>query len=209
MHTITFSLILWCTCGNERRDYQIEKSVKQIETCLIAGERKKKKMTKVVLPLLSQTASGQFAHSMVFDKRNYVRKYVVPANPKSVAQMTVRNRLGDIQRELKALGIILRPQVKLSLGARWNSLIISDLLNDEAAKWIADTATYTAFQAGEKTAWEGADPAVGNVNIAGLVFFLVAKSFYDVCLRIGGDGLIVMPDHDTAVATAAEWVAVA
>jgi hypothetical protein len=69
--------------------------------------------------------------------------------------------------------------------------------------------TYNAFQSGEKTAWEGKDPAIGNVNTAGLVFFLVAKSFYDVCLRISGDGLITQPDHDTSTATEAEWVAVA
>ena len=165
-------------------------------------------MTKVINPLLSGSASGQFGHMMTFDKRGYVRKYVVPSNPQSVEQMVVRNRLGDIQRELKVLGTELRPLVKISLGARWNSLIISDLLADEGAKWIALAAEYAAFQAGEKTTYEGADPAIGLVNGAGLFYYLVATSFYDVNLRIGVDGLIAMPEHDNAVASVAEWVEV-
>jgi len=164
-------------------------------------------MAKVINPLLSGSASGQFGGMMTFDKRGFVRKYVIPANPQSVAQMTVRNRLGDIQRELKLLGTTLRADVKLALGARWNSVIISELMANESAKWIADAVTYNAFGGSNKTAWASEDIATGNVNAVGLVFFLVAKSLYDVCLRIGGDGLITQPSETGSATTGSEWVA--
>ena len=35
-------------------------------------------MAKVINPLLSGSASGQLGHMMTFDKRGFVRQYVVP-----------------------------------------------------------------------------------------------------------------------------------
>jgi hypothetical protein len=166
-------------------------------------------MAKVTNPLLSGSASGQFGRQMVFDKRGFVRQYVTPANPQSVDQMTVRNRLGDIQRELKILGTDLRPQVASLLGYRWNSLIISEALNNNGAKWVSLAAVYAAFTAPQKSDWESADDAVGNVNTDGLVFYIVAKCFYDVCLRIGGDGLITAPTADNSSTISSEWQAAA
>lgn len=164
-------------------------------------------MAKVIAPLLSAQASGQFAHAMTFDKRGFVRKYVVPYNPQTTDQMTVRNILGDIQRELKALGATLRPQVKLALGYRWNSVIINDLMANNHAKWDALVTAYGAFSGPNKTAWAGADPGLGLVNPAGEAFYIVAKSFYDTCLRTGGDGLITEPIETTAVTNGGEWIA--
>lgn len=164
-------------------------------------------MAKVINPLLSGTASGQFGQMMTFDKRGYVRKYVIPANPQSVAQMTVRNRMGDIQRELKMLGTTMRVDVRAALGARWNSLIIGEITANDGAKWDDLEVAFTAFGATPKTNWGTADPATGLVNTAGLVFYIVAKALYDVCLRIGGDGLITEPIESTFTTNAGEWVA--
>ncbi len=164
-------------------------------------------MAKVINPLLSGSASGQFGGQMTFDRRGYVRKYVVPANPKSAGQMAVRGKLGDIQRELKLLGPILRAQLKSGLGYRWNSLIVSELMANGSAKWTALTTTYNAFSAGEKTAWATADTAVGLVNTDGLVFYLVSKALYDVALRITGDGMIPAPVAANSAAVASDWTA--
>lgn len=164
-------------------------------------------MAKVINPLLSGSASGQFGGMMTFDKRGYVRQYVIPANPQTVGQMAVRNKMGDIQRELKALGTTMRADLRLALGARWNSVIIGEIMANDSAKWTDLAAAYDLFAAGEKTAWEGADVATGNVNAAGLVFFIVAQSLYDVALRIGGDGLITDPAAANSATIAGEWVA--
>jgi hypothetical protein len=163
-------------------------------------------MAKVTAPLLSMTASGQLGRAIVFDKRGHVRNYVVPTNPKTVAQMALRNRLGDTQRELKELGLVLQPQLKAALGYRWNALIVGEVMRDDQAKWTAYLAEWTAFQAGEKTAWEGADPGVGLVNAVGSTFYIVAKCLYDVALRVGGDGLITEPAAANAATVGAEWI---
>jgi len=51
-------------------------------------------VAKTVAPLLSFDAGGQIAKTQVYAKwkgRPYVRRYVVPANPKSTEQMLTRN----------------------------------------------------------------------------------------------------------------------
>lgn len=166
-------------------------------------------MAKTINPLLSGSVSGQIGHMMTFDKRGYVRQYVIPSNPKSVAQMTVRNTLGDIQRELKWLGTKLRGELKAGLGYRWNSLIISELMATEMAGLIALEAEFTAFQAGEKTSWEGKDEAAQVLLDKGSAFYCVATAVYDVASRLGATITLTLPDHDTFTATNTEWKAVA
>lgn len=51
-------------------------------------------MSRTVAPLLSFEASGQIAKTQVYSKwkgRPYVRRYTVPANPKTSSQMETRN----------------------------------------------------------------------------------------------------------------------
>jgi hypothetical protein len=162
-------------------------------------------MAKVIAPLLSASASGQFAHAMTFDKRGYVRKYVKPFNPQLPEQMQYRNVLGDIQRELKQLGLVLRPQVKLALGYRWNTKVIAELTGAEQATWLAHLATFDDFTTG-KAAWVSNDPGLGLVTDPGGPFYAVARAFYDVCLRVSGDGLIDEPVESNAATIAAAWI---
>jgi hypothetical protein len=164
-------------------------------------------MAKVVMPLMSGQASGQFAQTMVFQKNGVVREYKVPANPNTVAQQGYRNRLGDIQRELKTLGVVLRTSLPADLGSHWNSLIIKEICENEAAYWIAKKAVYDAFQAGEKTNWGTADTALGLVNEDGACLFIVSLALYDVTQRITGTASIPLPEHDSAAAVGAAWVA--
>jgi len=166
-------------------------------------------MAKVVMPLLSGQASGQFAGAMVFQKNGVVREYVIPDNPNSELQQAVRNRLGDIQRCLKTLGAELRVDLPAHLGSHWNALMISDILNNDAAYWIAKKAIYDAFQSGEKTAWAAADPGLGYVNDDGFLLYVCAVELYDITLRIWGTADIVLPVHDNAATIGAAWIAAA
>src|SRR5258707_19172 len=117
-------------------------------------------MAKVINPLLSGSASGQLGGMMTFDKRGFVRQYVIPANPQTTNQMLVRNTLGDLQRELKDLGPVLRAQLKSGFGYRWNSVIIGELMANGNAALDAYVAEWTAFGSTDKTAWATADHAV-------------------------------------------------
>lgn len=166
-------------------------------------------MAKVINPLLSGQASGQFGHMMTFDKRGIVRKYVVPSNPQTVGQTAVRNTLKDIQAELKLLGVVLRAELRTSFGARWNSLIIGELMANDGAAYTAYKAEYDAFIAGDKTDWETADTAVPVAKEDGELLYCVASAVYDIALRLGETISLTLPVTDNSATVGAEWVAAA
>ena len=164
-------------------------------------------MAKVILPLLSQTASGQFAHSMVFDKRNFVRAYVVPANPQTVNQMAVRNTLGDLQRSLKTLGATLRAELKSGFGPRWNSVIIGELMANNNAALDAYEAEFTAFTSQQKTDWDTADGSTPVLITAGVPLYACASAAYDIALRLGATISLTLPAAANSVTVGGEWTA--
>lgn len=164
-------------------------------------------MAKVTNPLMSVSASGQFAQSMTFDKRGYVRQYVIPANPQSAAQVAVRNILADIQAELVELGQVLRPELKAGLGYRWNTLIIKELMDSDHAKWDSLLSDFSGFVSTDQDAWLAADPGLGlNVN-DGSAFYAVAKATYDVAIRLGATIDLTAPVTDSGSTNGTEWIA--
>ncbi len=162
-------------------------------------------MAKVINPLLSGTASGQLGHMMTFDKRGYVRKYVIPANPQTTNQMTVRNSLGDIQRELKLMGSVLRNQLKSQFGYRWGALIIGELMANDQAAYNTYAAEWAAFSTADKTAWATADLVVPVVKTDGELLYCVASAVYDIAQRIGAVISLSQPIATNAATVGAEW----
>lgn len=164
-------------------------------------------MAKVINPLLSGAASGQLGKMMTFDKRGYVRQYVVPANPNTNDQKLVRETLGDVQRSLKLLGKVLRDELKSGFGYRWNSMIVGELMANDRAAITGYTSEYSAFQAGEKTAWETADTSA-PVRIAdGVCLYAVASAIYDMSIRLGVVLTLTQPAAANAATVGAEWTA--
>lgn len=164
-------------------------------------------MAKVINPLLSGSASGQLGHMMTFDRRGYVRQYVVPANPQTVGQMAVRNNLKDIQAELKLLGVVLRGELKTGFGPRWNSVIIGELMANDNAALEAYVAEFGAFQSGEKTSWAGVDGASGVVIADGALLYACASAVYDIALRLGATISLTLPTNSNHATVGAEWTA--
>jgi hypothetical protein len=166
-------------------------------------------MAKVINPLLSGSASGQLGHMMTFDKRGFVRQYVVPSNPKSTNQMLVRNTLGDLQRSLKLLGTKLRGELKAQFGYRWNSVIIGELMANSNAALVAYTAEYEAFIAGDQTAWAGKDNSAPIELEDGVPLYANASAVYDIAARLGATVTLPLPATANSTAVEAAWVAAA
>jgi len=164
-------------------------------------------MAKVINPLLSGSASGQLGHMMTFDKRGFVRQYVVPANPQSVNQMTVRNTLGDLQRCLKNLGATLRAELKSQFGYRWNSVIIGELMANNNAVLDAYTTEFTAFSSQQKTDWDTADTSVPVELTAGVPLYSAASAIYDIGVRLGATLSLTLPAAANSATVGGEWVA--
>jgi hypothetical protein len=163
-------------------------------------------MAKVLNPLLSGSASGQLGHMRTFDKRGYVRQYVVPSNPQSVNQMLVRNTLGDLQRSLKLLGTKLRGELKSQFGYRWNSVIIGELMANSNAALVAYTGEFTAFQAQAKTDWGTKDNSAPITLTDGVPLYACASAVYDIAARLGATVTLTLPAEATSTTTEGEWV---
>jgi len=164
-------------------------------------------MAKVINPLLSGSASGQLGHMMTFDKRGFVRQYVVPSNPQTVNQMAVRNTLGELQRSLKLLGATLRAELKSQFGYRWNSVIIGELMANGNAALEAYSAEFTAFTGGDKTAWASADTSAPTVLADGVPLYAAASAIYDIGVRLGATLTLTQPATANSATVGGEWTA--
>lgn len=165
-------------------------------------------MAKVIMPLMSGNASGKMG-GMVFQKNNVVRNLVIPANPQTTDQMAQRNLLKDIQAELKVLGTKLRGELKSGFGARWNSMIIGELLATDHAVLDTLAAEYTAFIAGDKTAWTGVDGVTPVVRQKGELLYIVASATKDIAIRLGVVLTLTTPSNANSATVGPEWTAAA
>jgi hypothetical protein len=156
---------------------------------------------------MSMSASGQFGKTIVFDKRGRAREYVVPANPKTAAQTLVRNKLGDVQRSLKKLGLVLRGELKAGFGPTWNCQIVGELTANDGAALAAYVAEYGAFTAGEQTAWETADTSTPVGVDEGAILYACASAVYDMALRSDVTATLTLPAAANAATVGAEWIA--
>ncbi len=163
-------------------------------------------MAKVIGPLMSIEASGKYANTLVFDKRGRVRQYVVPANPNTLAQQGVRNKMGDIQRELKLLGVTLRDDLRAAFGPTWNSQIIGELTANGAAALASYTTEFNAFTAPQKAEWATADGATPVQVEDGCLLYAVASAVYDMGVRISATITLTLPAAANAAAVGAEWI---
>jgi len=162
-------------------------------------------MAKVINPLLSGQASGQIGQMMTFDRRGFVRQYVIPTNPQTVAQMTQRNTLGDLQRELKLLGTVLRAELKSGFGYRWNSVIIGELLANNGAQLGVYNAEFALFTGTDITNWETADLAVPIDLTDGAVLYACASACYDIAARLGVVLTLAEPIATNSVVVGGQW----
>jgi hypothetical protein len=163
-------------------------------------------MAKVTAPLMSMSASGAFGKTIVFQKNGNVRKWLKPANPQTVDQMAVRNKLKEIQKSLKLLGAVLRAELKSGFGARWNSMIVGELMADDGAALTAYVGEFTAFQVSEKADWATADTSAPSVLADGAPLYACASAVYDMALRLGVTVTLTQPAAANSATVGAEWI---
>lgn len=163
-------------------------------------------MAKTIGPLMSMTASGKFGNAIVYDKRGRARKYVIPANPQTANQVTQRNKIRDLQSCLKQLGAVLRAELKSGFGYTWNSLIIKELLMNDAAILDAKVAEWTAFQAQQKTDWGTADPGTYTDLTDGQGLYACAAAADDIATRLGVTLTLTTPSASNSSTVGAEWI---
>lgn len=92
-------------------------------------------MAKVTGPLMSIEASGQFAESIVFDKRGFARGYTIPSNPRTSSQQETRLAMKAAQTAAKHLNATTRTRLQGLLGYRWNAALLGETLGTNLTNW--------------------------------------------------------------------------
>ena len=139
-------------------------------------------MARTTGPLLSMDASGSVGNSITFAKwkgRNYVRRYAIPANPKTTGQISIRTAMQfytsmykansaavDAAFETEAQSLKISPFnafIKSAMKA-WKSSVIIEPDGTEIGSWSSSaniTLAGTAQPRGITWAWsesEGTSP---------------------------------------------------
>ncbi len=159
-------------------------------------------MAKVTMPLLSTEARGKIADAIVFFPWKgiaVVRQWLKPANPQSLAQMTIRAKLKAIGKAISKIytpddvaggSVIYQGALgKAPAGQPWNSYFAKNVLDHikTGTNWTALTAAYTT--ATGHTNFEAAATTLGLVDFAftvgytenieaGLQLYLAAYAAY-------------------------------
>lgn len=114
-------------------------------------------MAKVTGPLMSMDASGKLGDAIVFSKwkgQNYVRQFVIPANPQSALQGDTRQIVGGTGRAAGKVAVTSPFNVKLGLknvipaGQSKQSYLVKYILThflDTLTKYTAELSAVTAY----------------------------------------------------------------
>lgn len=141
-------------------------------------------MAKVTGPLMSIEASGQFAESIVFDKRGFARGYTIPSNPRTNLQQATRLAMKAAQTAAKHLNATKRARLQELLGYRWNASLLSETLGMSLTNWNAANSEYETMGDGDR---ETVEALITTLNLP---------------------EVIRVPEYETPVTTGAAFYAV-
>lgn len=127
-------------------------------------------MAKVIGGLFSVEASGQFAKSLVFDKRGLVREYKRPRNAKTAGQGDQRQKMAAITKAVGIVGTgvdtLFVDQAKAAApdSYRWRPYLLGVAL--KSATYTAAKAAYDALDGTAQTAWDSEAEGYGMTETA-------------------------------------------
>lgn len=132
-------------------------------------------MAKTIMPLLSAEASGKIAKSMVFfywKGLNVVRKYTIPANPRSLDMKSVRMKLAALGKNISAMTtsapagkIVTVLKAAAPANMIWNSYFVKAAL-DQIKSEAAFTAAEAAYAAhAQKGVFDASAASLGMSDI--------------------------------------------
>jgi hypothetical protein len=179
-------------------------------------------MAKVTMPLMSGTASGQLAKAVVhFGWKGIavVRKYLIPANPKSADQGDVRLVLGGLGAATRAIDVTSLYADDARAVAPSGQTFVSALVGYDISQLMPDAtefeAIYTAYAAhGAKATFDSKAATLGLADfdiaykgtthafVAGMQLYCLAR--YGILRRDVGNDIFNRSPYDTAIGS---WTA--
>lgn len=161
-------------------------------------------MPTVLLPLGSASASGTFAGMVVYQGTN-VRKYVVPADPRTVLQLEVRKMFHDVTKILRSLGLKGKGRLAAIQGPRWYTLAYGRIAENGGQRLLEQSEIFQQFTEGEKAAWAEACPYLATYSEPGELYFCIARILDEWVGQITGGTFIVFPMGSNSGAYRVSW----
>ncbi len=152
-------------------------------------------MPTVYLPLGSAEAYGRVGEMVIY-QGTWVRRYVVPRDPRTDAQLDVRKLFHDITKMVKSGNSWARGTWVSLGGPRWFTNLYRDISTDFMGSWTAAQTDWDAMSEGEQTSWNDVAPYQATWNQPGRIFFSVARV---VAQLLDASGY---PDYELAIADA-------
>lgn len=151
-------------------------------------------MVKVTFPLGSESAHGKIANAITF-RGNIAQQYVAPRDPKTNAQVGVRDEFRDWTRVLSRSGIFPRAVFQREIGARWFTTLT------KLIKMYSSTSSvvYETFHPAMKSEWDFYCPYIGATEGIGKSFFQVMFAIWQhIGVTMGKDWGIMQWDSADA-----------
>ena len=146
---------------------------------------------------MSISATGQFAHSMTFDKRGYVREYIIPPNPKLPDQGDARQILAAVQAVLKLLidAAITAIKAQAPTPYRWNSYAVKVCIGALQVTWLAGAAAWAILTTEQKGTWDTAfsDVFVHSIGYKGMDEVTSGQAAFQVAFGMFTANIITAP----------------
>lgn len=155
-------------------------------------------MAKVTGPLFSLTASGSVGPVTISPRRgqHVVREKVIPANPNTASQQTVRNKFQAVGKILARVAVTNLKITALTdtfeahyrnlvtEGQVWNSVLSRRIMGAAFASFDADVTAYNALSMSIQDAWTAqatiagmTDTTRGDVTVeAGLQMYMLQRA---------------------------------
>lgn len=144
-------------------------------------------MPTVYLPLASAEAYGAIGEMIVFQGQT-CRAYVVPYDPRTDAQLNVRELFYDVTKMQHFCGAWAKSAWKVVFGSRWYTSLYKRVTENGAARYNAAAAVWDGFTTFQKDAWNTAAPFKVTYNAPGEVFYVLMVVMSDWFTELGAPG---------------------
>lgn len=162
-------------------------------------------MPTVYLPLGSAAASGQMGEMVVYQGVT-VRKYVIPTDPRTQAQIDIRNLFFDVTKTLRTLGLFGRGVLAGLFGPRWYTMAYQRAAGAGAGNLAGYDPEWDGFTLEEQDAWRAASPFVATYSDPGQIFYSFARVLQFWVSTVSPETFLsVAPAADNAAAYRAAW----
>ncbi|SRR6266498_2266872 len=133
-------------------------------------------MPTVYLPLGSASAHGDMG-KMVIYQGTMVRQYVVPRDPRTAAQLNVRQVFHDVSKITRTAGLWVRAALKTVYGPRWFTEVYKAaqyVIRNQIAPFAMNAdEIWNTFTEEQQAAWNDAAPYQATFNEPGRVWWWV------------------------------------